>query len=98
MFYFVLMFKYASKWHIDCFSRDVGYDKNSERDRLWFIEASKFAVERLNLREENCRSIEEAILYELVLKKDNNGESAKIELVIPPVDAISNVMLSKDEH
>lgn len=95
MYYYVLLFLYDNEWHIDCFLRDAPYDATKEEDRLWFIEASRFSVERLNLMTTKCNIIKEANLFPLVLNVAEN-DNAKITIPSIPVDAKSDIPLLKD--
>lgn len=92
-YYYVLKFKYASKWHFVCYIRATRYDKEVEADQIWFVETARSSVERLRLQTAGCNHIQEAELHEMILQESADGQSAEVRFVVPPADAKQNIRL-----
>ena len=90
MFYYVLLFKYAGKWHMDCFERETRYNREKAPDRRWLEEAVNLSVEKHRLSVEASKAIAEANLFPLTLKV-KDGDNAEVILSSCAIDAISDI-------
>lgn len=85
------MFKYAGEWHMNVVKDPVGDSKTEEEFSRWLIEAVRFSVEQLGIRDEKVSYVEETIANELKIVKI--GKNANIELSSRPTNAISHISL-----
>lgn len=93
MKWYVLLFKYAGEWHMDVSIRDEGLDETPEGLNTWLREATRFAVERLNLRKPGCDIIDESQAFELTCYEETQTETGKVRLDSVPVAALADIHL-----
>lgn len=74
----------------DCYSM--------EKDRQWFVEAVRYAIERQNLRRDRIEKISEACLYEIKCPKHPFDNAGKAYFECPPADAIDPIYLIPENH
>lgn len=94
MRHFVILFKYAGKWHKDVFLCE-NVDRDEKDIRLWLTEATRFAIERQGLREDGFNTIEESQMFEIIVrdKTDGSGEIGynPVPKYAMPTIALTNV-------
>lgn len=92
MKWYVLKFKYAGEWHMNVVKDPNGDSKSIEEFRSWLIDATRFSIDQLGIKDDRFPNVEEANANELKLVK--NGDPTYAELVSEPIDAVANIHLT----